>query len=312
MAERVIEESRQAIRVGSKSFAAAARLFDTGCREDAYMLYAWCRYCDDRIDAQHLGHGSTVESQPPRARLEALRRETDRALSGEPVEDVVFAALQRVVERNDIPAVYPRHLLDGFAMDVEERPFRSLDDTLTYCYHVAGVVGIMMAQVMGVREPSVLDRACDLGLGFQLTNIARDVMDDAAIGRVYLPGEWLSAAGVPSDEMADPRHRDALFAVVKRLLDEADRYYASSGWGLPALRFRRAWAIATARRVYRDIGRLVRRRGAAAWDRRAVVSRGRKLAHVVAGGFEAAWTSTLGRLRRPPERGELWTRPSVD
>jgi phytoene synthase len=311
VAERVVEASREAIRVGSKSFSAAARLFDRGCREDAYLLYAWCRYCDDRIDAQELGLGVTEESEPVAARLDELRRQTDRALRGEVVGDPAFLALQRVVERHAIPSAYPLQLLEGFAMDVESRRFRTLDDSLTYCYHVAGVVGVMMAHVMGVREPATLDRACDLGLAFQLTNIARDVLADAASDRVYLPLDWLAEAGVGQDEIAEPRHRGAVFAVVARLLEAAEPYYHSSRWGLPALRPRRAWAIATAHRVYREIGQQILARGEAGLDERSVVGRSRKVRHAVAGGVEAIVASTLGRWRRPPERTGLWTRPPL-
>jgi phytoene synthase len=311
MAERVVERSRQAIRVGSKSFSAAARLFDKGCREDAYLLYAWCRYCDDRIDSQVLGQGTRVEQMPIDERLEGLRSETEKAMAGEALEDPVFIALQRVVHRHAIPAPYPRHLLDGFAMDAAGRRFHTLDDTLDYCYHVAGVVGIMMAYVMGVRESAVLDRACDLGLGFQLTNIARDVMDDAANGRIYLPLDWLAEAGVTPGEILEPSHRKAVFGVVERLLEAAEPYYRSSRWGLPALTLRRAWAISTARRVYRQIGQLVRERGERAWDRRVVVGRASKFRHVLVGASEAIASSTLGHLRQPEERPELWVRPTV-
>ena len=79
--------------------------------------------------------------------------------------------------------------------------YRTIDDTMRYCYHVAGVVGLMMASIMGARDEAVLDRACDLGLAFQLTNIARDIIDDAKIGRCYVPAEWLLDAGIPPKEV---------------------------------------------------------------------------------------------------------------
>jgi phytoene synthase len=307
--DSLVEHSRRTIEKGSKSFALAARLFAPRTREGAILLYAWCRHCDDVTDEQVLGYRSEAPSAATAAdRLAALEGETRRALAGEAVTEPPFAALREVVRRHHIPERYPLDHLKGFAWDVEGTSYETLDDCCRYCYHVAGVVGVMMAYVMGARDEDTLDRASDLGLAFQMTNIARDVMDDAAAGRVYLPGEWLREAGVPPGEIARPEHRDAVHSVAVRLLDEAERYYASARVGVGRLPLRSAWAVATAGRVYRDIGRLVRERGAGAWDQRASTGRGRKLLLALAGGLDAL--RSRGQ-RAGPEvpRSGLWTRP---
>jgi phytoene synthase len=319
MTDAVVAVSRDMIRKGSRSFAAAATLFDPATRASAYLLYAWCRHCDDEIDGQDLGHapapGAVPVDQSPAAkavRLEALRRQTLSALAGEPQSHEVFMALQRVAREHRIPARHALELLAGFEMDVSEQRYDTLDETLLYCYRVAGVVGVMMARIMGVRDPAVLLRAADLGIAFQLTNIARDVIDDARNGRCYLPAHWLREAGIPATELAEPARRPAVAAVVGRLLDEADRYYASSAEGLRALPFRSAWAIATALGVYRDIGRVVRARGAGAWDRRAVVSTPRKLWLAAAGGARALWACTAERQASgEPRAADLWVTPDL-
>lgn len=306
----VVAESREMIRAGSKSFAGAARLLPTETRESVYQLYAWCRYCDDVIDLQDLGRGVPTDRVSEAGdRLSRLRRETRRALDGEPVNESVFVALQRVVERHGIPHHHPFELLEGFAMDVDERQYLVLDDLLSYCYHVAGVVGVMMAYVMGAEGEDTLDRAADLGIALQITNIARDVMDDASAGRVYLPRDWLDEAGVPVGEIEERRHRNAVHGVVRRMLAEADRYYRSASVGVARLPLRAAWSIATARGVYRDIGSLVLRQGETAWDKRVVVSKPRKLIRVAGAGLE---TLLLAALRPHGERFSregLWTRP---
>jgi phytoene synthase len=261
----IVEQSRQAIERGSRSFAAAARLFDPDTRASAYMLYAWCRHCDDLTDGQELGWGATeLPADAAEAHIESLRDTTRRALAGEAVDDPLFVGLAHVVAKHEIPHRYPLEHLEGFAMDVDGHEYLELEDTLRYCYHVAGVVGVMMAYIMGARDEDALHRATDLGLAFQLTNIARDVMDDAAVGRVYLPARRLEAVGVPVDEISERRHRGAVFEVTRGLLDEADRYYASAVVGLSSLPFRSAWAVATAKEVYQDIGRIVREPGARA------------------------------------------------
>ena len=307
--DALVEQSLQAIQRGSKSFALAAQLFSPRTREGAILLYAWCRHCDDVIDEQVLGFRSGPAGASADTRLAALERETLRALAGEAVDEPAFAALQEVVRRHGIQE---RHLLDhlkGFAMDVEGVRYETLDDCCRYCYHVAGVVGVMMAYVMGARGEDTLDRASDLGLAFQMTNIARDVMDDAEAARVYVPGDWLREAGVPPAEIARPEHRPAVHGVTERLLDEAERYYASAQVGLARLPFRSAWAVATARRVYRDIGRLLRERGPRAWDRRASTGRGRKLLLALAGAGDAVAATGWGQRQPPVSRDGLWTRP---
>lgn len=309
LARSLVERSSATIAAGSKSFAAASRLFAPAIRESAVLLYAWCRYCDDLIDGQRLGRGIGDRSVTPLETLARLRDQTRGVFRGETPADPAFAAFAAVVRQHEIAEAYALAHLDGFAMDVEGRVYHRFDDTLEYCYGVAGVVGLMMAQIMGARRRDILDRACDLGIAFQLTNIARDVVEDAAIGRVYLPSDWLQEARIPASEVAQPRHRAALTGVVARLLREAEPYYELAALGIGDLPPRSAWAIATALRVYRAIGTEVARRGEAAWNERAVTSRAAKLGAVIGGGSGALAAIASGRFRAPPSRQGLWTRP---
>ena len=231
-------------------------------KRHAHMLYAWCRYCDDVIDGQNLGFAIAEPGAGPhvprREDLDFLRRQTQAAINGETVTEPAFLALQEVVQATNMPPDYPFDLLRGFQMDVEAREYRSLNDTLEYCYYVAGVVGVMMAIIMGVDQDDhdTLNRACDLGIAFQLTNICRDIIDDAEVGRVYLPAAWLEEAGVPAtpEAMLDRENRHDVWSVALRVLEEADRYYKSSGPGVRRLPIRAGFAVAAARGVYRDIG----------------------------------------------------------
>jgi len=307
MSDAVVANSEVAIAQGSKSFAAAARIFDRSTRDDAVMLYAWCRHCDDVIDGQTLGHAQEADFRDgQQARLDLLRQQTAAVLAGEATSDPVFEALRRVVQTHDIPARHPQELLAGFAMDVADRPYETIEDTLDYCYHVAGVVGVMMAMIMGTRDPVVLDRASDLGLAFQLTNIARDVVDDARAGRVYLPREILERHGISQIEPDNLAQRPALHATALELLDIAEAYYASAAIGMAALPPRSAWAIAAARRIYRAIGQQLRDGGPRAWDTRVSTSKAQKLMLLgISVGDVAA--SRINRKATP--RTGLWQRP---
>lgn len=297
-----VAESQAAIAAGSQSFAAAARLMPAGIREDTVMLYAWCRHADDVVDGQELGSTPMAQGDPAE-RLARLKADTLEALHGSGPVGAPFAALRAVARRHDFPDRWPLDLIDGFAMDVAGRDYRTLNDTLDYSYHVAGVVGVMMARVMGLRDQPVLDRACDLGLAFQLTNIARDVIDDARIGRIYLPGAWLEEAGATIEgDIPSP----ALHGVILRLLDAAEPYYASAFAGLPALPLRCAWSIAAAARIYRAIGTRIRRGGPEAYRQRIGTSGAAK------GGLALRGLGDALASRGFPasaSRAGLWTRP---
>jgi len=304
----LLAHATRTIRVGSKSFAAAARLFSGDVRRSVLMLYAWCRHCDDTIDGQELGFRTGAAANPAdvRRQLVLLRELTRRAYAGEAMMDAAFAAFQEVALRHAIDPRFAFDHLAGFAMDVEDTHYETIDDLLRYCYHVAGVVGLMMAAIMDVQDEALLDRACDLGLAFQLTNIARDIVEDAEAGRCYVPAEWLRAAGIPRQEIALPRHRTALATIAARLVDHAEPYYDSAAAGVAALPLRSAWAIATARNVYRQIGIDLQRRGARAWDERVGTSKAAKLRLLARGGISAL----TRRLRAHPARPrDLWQRP---
>lgn len=305
----LLEHALNSIAVGSKSFAAASRLFDADTRRSAVLLYAWCRHCDDVIDGQQAGHDAVaLSTAQARQRLTELRAQTHDAYLGAPPRDPAFAALQDVVQRHAIARHEALDLLEGFAMDVEERHYQTLEDTLQYCYHVAGVVGLMMARIMGTQTPEVLDRACDLGLAMQLTNIARDIIEDAQVGRCYLPRAWLEEQGLTPQTLALPEHRQAVAILATRLVDHAEPYYASAQAGLSALPWRSAWAVASAGAVYRRIGIKVRGAGARAWDRRSSTSKLEKIVSL-SGGL---WTSLTRHWRRYPLRdAQLWSRPQV-
>ncbi len=274
------QQGRASIKAGSKSFALASKVLPPDLRDDASMLYAWCRYCDDVVDGQEMGHGQFVDYRIGQAnRLATLRAQTEAAFAGETAPPE-FVGMAQVFTRHSIPKRHAVEHLDGFQMDVDERVYETVDDILDYSYHVAGVVGVMMAHIMGVRDEPTLDRASDLGLAFQLTNIARDVIDDAKAGRIFVPSELLEKHGAPTQANALAK-REAWPAAHKAaidLLDIAEGYYASAKVGIRELPFRCAWAISAALKVYREIGEVLRRDGPDAWAGRVGASNGRKVA----------------------------------
>jgi len=262
-----IAACRALLCTGSRSFFAASLLLPRRVRDPATALYAFCRVADDAID---LG-------DDPQAALAQLRDRLDAAYAGAPVQNPIDRAFAATVAAFAIPHALPEALIEGLAWDAQGRRYESFPALLDYAARVAGGVGVMMALIMGARDGATLARAADLGVAMQLTNIARDVGEDAQAGRLFLPRDWLVAAGIdPDGFLAKPEFSTALGTVVARLLVEADTLYLRAASGITRLPARCRAGIAAARRIYAAIGAEVAAAGHDSVTRRARVTGGRK------------------------------------
>ena len=278
------------LAAGSRSFSFASRFLPARRRADAALLYAFCRWVDDLADEA---------PDPGEARLRL--DEVEAELSGAAPRRPIVAALASMAERVDLDLAHALELVRGVRSDLEA--VRVPDDRalLRYCYRVAGTVGLMMCPVLGVRVEAAQPFALDLGVAMQLTNICRDVLEDARRGRVYLPADRLAAAGVSQAGLLtlSPERPSGVERVVQDLLQLAERYYQSADRGLGFIPVGPRVAIAVASRVYREIGRRLLARGGAALAGRTVVSGPRK-------GW-VALVAVVG-LARPTATG-WWRRP---
>jgi len=294
--------SAEVIQKHSKSFALASRVLPPDARLHAVALYAWCRRADDAVDL--------VAPDRQQNALETLHDELRLVYEGAAQDDPVLALFQETVRERRIPLRYAQDLLRGMSMDVHGERYRSMDDLLAYCYHVAGCVGLMMCHAMGVRGDWALVHATHLGMAMQITNICRDVLEDWERDRLYIPDQLLSDCGAPglAEQLGDPFPKEAVPAVslaIARLLDEADLYYASGDAGLPALSWRCSMSIRTARSVYSAIGGRLRRVGCDPLAGRQYVPLGRKLALMA-----SAMLRSAGALFDTAARGHPVSIPS--
>ena len=277
---------RSLMRNGSRSFFAASHLLPRRIFEPASALYAFCRLADDAVDL-----GGARQST-----VDALRQRLERAYAGAPQNNPVDRAFAATIARHRMPRALPLALLEGFEWDLQGRRYETIDDLFDYAARVAGSVGAMMAVLMGARGADALARACDLGVAMQLTNIARDVGEDARAGRLYLPMEWMREAGLsPEEWLRHPGHNAALASVIGRLLDRASRLYASGEEGIGCLPRACRPGIRAARLIYAEIGNAVARHGHDSVSHRARVPGSRKavlLARSVAGRSHAARLQT--------------------
>ena len=281
MREDDLELCRETIRTGSYSFHAASRLLPQRVRDPALVLYAFCRVSDDAVD---LGHDKA------RAVLR-LRDRLDQVYAGRPKDQPIDRAFADVVDRFEMPRALPEALLEGLAWDGVGRRYNTLSDIRAYSARVAAAVGAMMCVLMGAREKDALARACDLGVAMQLTNISRDVGEDALAGRLYLPLDWFAELGLDPDAwLQEPTANEPIRIMVARLLAEADRLYHRSEAGISRLPLSVRTGIYAARYIYAAIGRDVAKHRFDSVSRRAFTTSAQKVSWVGLSSLKVAGT----------------------
>lgn len=257
----VLASSHQVMASKARTFHWAANLLPAAVRDDAAVVYAICRLADDTAD----------EARDPVSASAALDELRDELRGDRPPRPLV-AEFLAAARRLDLPVDSALELVEGVRSDLGTVELQDEQELVRYCYRVASTVGLMMCAVLRVRSTDALPHAVDLGVAMQMTNIARDVAEDAALGRVYLPAAWLRAEGVTPDQLrrgaAEPA---AVAGVVAHLLDLADIYYSSADRGMRAIPARYRFAILVASRVYRAIGVRLRRRACDALSGRVIV-----------------------------------------
>jgi len=244
----------QTLMFRARSFRWASAFLNEAQRRRVAALYAFCRAVDDLADAEN---ATPADRHDLAALFAALAAEPD----GERLWPPSYLWFRELCIECHIDFQVVRELLVGMISDLELVRLQSDRELVRYCYRAAGTVGLMMCAVLGVRDPRAWRHAVDLGIAMQLTNISRDVLEDAQACRVYLPAKRLAEYGVePEDVVQGRADADAISLVVEDVLDLAEGYYRSGDAGMRFLPTRARWAILVASRLYRGIGRRLRRR----------------------------------------------------
>lgn len=271
------------MRGGSKTFFAASRLLPPRVRDASVALYAFCRVADDLID----------NASSPASSLDHLRHRLDQIYLGEPLQYLEDQALERVVSQYLLPRELLDALLEGFEWDAQGRRYECIEDLYSYCTRVAGTVGAMMSWIMGATSEQALARACDLGVAMQLTNIARDVGEDARNARIYLPLKWLRGSGLDIESwLKTPTFNAQIEQAVRALLEQADLLYHRATFGVAYLPSDCRSAIYAARLIYAEIGEELKRIGCNSVDKRSVVSASRKCVLLLLARIQSPWIKT--------------------
>ena len=235
-------ECGRIVRASGSSFHQAFRLLPLERRRSLEALYAYCRVVDDATD----------DGGDAQAAVAFWREELARVLAGRPTHPV-GVALADSIAKFAIPPQHLQEILDGVAMDLAPQRFDTFADLRRYCYLVAAAVGLATIPIFGCRDPRSRDYAEALGIALQLTNILRDLAEDAERGRVYLPQEDLRRFGYSEQDLAVHRRNDAFRALVAFECDRAHQFYAAARRALTATDQRALAAAEGMRLVYRRV-----------------------------------------------------------
>ena len=251
----------ESIRRHSRSFSFASRLLPAAKRADVERLYAWCRWCDDGVD-------TAAAPQDALAFVDQAAEDVRRITAGTSPVAPESLWLAELVGRHALPIEAASALLEGMRSDLTPAAGFHEADLWRYCFRVAGAVGVLMCPILGLEDRRHLPHAAALGMGMQLTNIARDVAEDWRRSRCYLPIEWTDGLR-PDSGPPDPAQ---VRRGVRTILEVADGYYTAGEAGIAALDADSRLAVRAAARIYHAIGTRIRRRGYEVLDERARVS----------------------------------------
>lgn len=232
----------------AKSFYFSAQFLPRRKRQAIYAIYALCRHVDDAVD-----EAGVRSEEEARLAVERWRRDLDAVYQGREVHNPVLIAWRDMLRRYNVRQELPLELMRGVLMDTYLRRYETWDELRLYCYRVASVVGLMSSEIFGYQKPETLEYAEALGLGMQLTNILRDLREDAALGRIYLPQEDLHRFGYAEDDLTRGVVNDALRALLKFEIQRARNFYAAAEKGIPLLERDTRFTVLLAARLYGSI-----------------------------------------------------------
>ena len=280
--EKAYEYCESVTKLHAKSFYFAAKFLPKPKRRAVYPIYAFCRHVDDEID--ELGAGSEAEAVLAVERWKAKLIEiyagqtTDnpRAAAADG-QSKVFSAWRDLLKTYKIPANLPLELIAGVLMDTSIKRYETFDELYVYCYRVASTVGLMSSEILGYVDPRALEYAEAMGIGMQLTNILRDVGEDAALGRIYLPQEDLRAFNVSEDQILANDFDENFAKMMKFQVERARFYYAAGEKGIALLEKDSRFTVLLAARIYAKILDEIEKQHYNVFIRRAQTSKGQKI-----------------------------------
>lgn len=278
--EKAYEYCENITKLHAKSFYFAARFLPKHKQKAVFPIYAFCRHVDDAID--EIGEGNEKkaievvndwknyleEIYSPKTKNQKLKTKN---------QNLVFTAWQDLLQNYKIPQNLPLELIEGVLMDTSIKRYETFDELYVYCYRVASTVGLMSSEILGYADKIALEYAEKMGVGMQLTNILRDIKEDGAMGRIYLPKEDLRKFNVSEEQIFASKMSENFVEMMKFQIERARNYYAEGEKGIALLEKDSRFTVLLAARIYSKILDEIERQNYDVFARRAHTSKTQKL-----------------------------------
>ena len=252
------------VRHARSNFFWSFVFLDSAKRDAIFAAYAFARHTDDIVD-------DAPSAEEARERLAEWRTDLDACYGGSPQSDIT-RVLQPIIEKYSIPKVYFNELVSGVEMDLSITRYATFDELQTYCYRVASVVGLICIEIFGYSDPETRNYATNLGVGLQLTNILRDVGEDARRDRIYLPAEDLNRFGCSEEGVLSRQATDDFRAMMRVQCDRARSYYEKAEENLSDVDRKSMFPAETMGRIYYAILEKIEKRNYDVFADRVTVS----------------------------------------
>ncbi|CAN5556087.1 phytoene/squalene synthase family protein [soil metagenome] len=290
------EYCRELTYLHAKTFYFASHFIPKCKRNACYAVYAFCRYVDDLIDVAM--ENGDVTPGDARQIVEQWNSAIQNVYNGHAANHPIVVAWEDTLRHYKIPRSLPVELIEGVLMDTTVSRFETFDELREYCYKVASVVGLMTSEIFGYSSAMALDHAVDLGIAMQLTNIIRDVREDAGKGRIYLPQSELRRFGVQEADILALRHTEQLQDLIKELVRLAESYYHRADKGIAYLEKNSRLTVTLMSSNYRGILGEIRRQDYNVMQKRASTSLAQKVLSIPTSWVSVHWNAATQRQRR--------------
>ncbi|NTW48365.1 MAG: squalene/phytoene synthase family protein [Chlorobiales bacterium] len=281
------EYCRSVAKKYAKTFYFATGFLAPEKRPPVYAIYALCRYVDDLVDRAEdkISHQSLTKDKVT-ALIEQSKLDLEACYNGELIDNPIMLAWLDTLQNYHIPMHLPFELIEGVCMDLEFKSFETFDELYVYCYKVASIVGLMTSEIFGYSDKVALEYAIKLGIAMQLTNILRDIGEDAGTGRLYLPLEDLRRFGYSENDLKQKVINEQFIALMKFEIERARHYYDEADKGIPMLTRDSRMAVKLSRVNYSRILDYIERNNYDVFSKRAYVPLPQKLLSLPATWFE--------------------------
>ncbi|XZR52788.1 MAG: squalene/phytoene synthase family protein [Enterobacteriaceae bacterium] len=260
------------IEKGSKNFKFSLFFLNNSIKKSISILYSWCRYCDDIIDNEILGF-NIKKTNKKNLHIQNFILNTQKIYCNLKINEFHFNEFKKIIYKYKISPIYIFDHIEGFTMDLKNQTYETFQDTLKYCYNVAGVIGIIITKIIIKKyNKKILDHACNLGIAFQLINISRDIVLDYKNKRCYLPNCLLKKFNLNKFNFLNKKNINYLIIIIKKIINQSELYYKSSINSLFKLPLKSCIAVIIAYNIYKKIGIKIIKKKKKAWIKRQKIN----------------------------------------